>query len=272
MRRTLAMLGMLLLAGPAIAPLHAQEYRFTYSAGTHRYRVTTRVHREQIQGGGRAPFEFDVTTTQLVTLHLDRQSPDTLRLTITVDSVAVSSDLAAPPPDVHPLMGTRLVGLISPQGRVYRFDPPSGNADPRIAALYSAFRGFLIPFPTQPVTIGASWVDTTTDRTERDGFTVITRAIISSRIAGDTTVAGHPAWRIERRSEIAQAGDKMEGGYPIHLASEGTVNGTHVVTRDGIYLGSQSTQRLSMTMTMQESEGAPINQTIRSTVERLERP
>jgi hypothetical protein len=152
---------------------------------------------------------------------------------------------------------------------VYAFGPPAGTTDPELASLYRVFKHFLLPLPDKPLAVGTSWTDTTTDKVTKDGFTITANAITTSKVAGDTTVSGQRAWRIERRSYIAQTGDKNEAGYPIHMSGEGSMTGVHVMSHTGVYLGSQSTQRFNILMTMQQSEGAPINQTIKSTVERI---
>lgn len=270
MRLALTRAGFAALATLCAAPAGAQgSSTFTYAPGTQHYRLTTEVHRNQQMGGGRAPFEFDATTTQFVTLDLARQSPDTMRLTITLDSVHVTSDLDAPPPNTQKFFGKKLTGYVSPQGRVYSFAPPSGTTDPDLAALYRVFKHFLLPLPDKPLAVGTTWTDTTTEKVNKDGFVITANAVTTSKVAGDTTVNGQPAWRIERRSYIAQSGDKNEAGYPIHMSGEGSMTGVHVVSRTGVYLGSQSTQRFNIVMTMQQSEGAPINQTIKSTVQRI---
>jgi len=259
------------LAGvPFAAPaVRAQQGEFVYAPGTRHYRLTTQVHREQIQGGGRAPFEFDVTTTQVVTVRIAPAKPDTLSLEITVDSVAVHSELNAPSPDVHRLFGVKLTGLISPQGHVYAFDPPAGTTDRDITQLYSAFRRFLVSLPTKPIGVGERWADTVSEHVTKDGFNVVARAITVSRVAGDTTVDGQPAWRIVRHTDIVQSGNSSTRGEAVQLQGQGSVNGVHLVSHDGIYLGSQSTQRLDLMMKNDISETPPISQTIKSKVERL---
>jgi hypothetical protein len=67
MRHALAGFGLLLCVTLGVGAA-AQSGNFAYAPGTQHYRLVTENHREQVQGGGRAPFEFDVTTTQLVTL------------------------------------------------------------------------------------------------------------------------------------------------------------------------------------------------------------
>ena len=270
MRHALVGFGLLLLVPLGIGAA-AQSGDFAYAPGTQHYRLVTENHREQIQGGGRAPFEFDVTTTQLVTLQLSAKSSDTLRFDITLDSIAVSTKFDAPQPDVRHLFGDKLTGLISPQGKVYRFDPPAGTTDPDLIALYRAFRRFLVSFPTKPVAAGTSWADTATDHSNKDGFDVTTRAISLTRVTGDTTVQGRPAWRVVRHTDIVQSGQSSAApdSEKVTLLGQGSVNGVHVLSHDGVYLGSQATQRVDLTEKNAISESAPITQTIKTTIERL---
>jgi len=254
-----------LLAGSA----YAQGTGFAYTPGIQKYKLTTRVHREQFMGGGRAPFEFNVTTTQFVTVDIQPQAADTMRLRITLDSVNVASRFQGPPPNVHQFDGKTLEGLISPQGRIYEFAPPAGDTSSEVLGLYRAFRSFLVALPAKPVQVGESWVDTTTVHEVKNGFNVTTRAITTSRVAGDSTVNGVKVWRVARHTDILQKGGSSLGGSPTRLEGEGTVNGVHLVSMDGVYVGSSSLQHSDITMKNAISESAPIVQTIRSTVERV---
>ena len=267
-------IGIRTIAAPVVFAListgvHAQSARLSYAPGTQHYRLTTVVHRSQSGGAGRAPLEYDVTTKQLVTLALVPQSPDTMRLTLTVDSVSVTSTIDAPTPDLAKLRGAKLTGTISPQGRIYSFQPPAGDADPQLAALYKAFQKFLWPFPARPLSVGSSWVDTTTDRVKKEVFDVTTTTITSSKLAADTTFVGQRAWKVEHSADVVQSGDGKEGENAIRLSGDGSITGVHYVSRQGVYLGSKSTQRSEIRMTMKDSESAPISQTIESTVELL---
>ena len=254
-----------LFISPSVRP---QRSTFTYQPGTYRYAVTTTVERSQDQPADRPPFTFQVVTKQQVTLALAPAAGDTLDLTITVDSVSVSSGLAAPAPNLDRIRGAKLKGTLSPSGRVYTFQAPA-NADPETTALYGAFRRFLVPLPSAP-SVGSRWVDTTTDRVTKEGLDVTTRTITTSRVAGDTTVGGQPAWRIERNSVIEAHGTGSEGGRELRVRNDGTIVGTHYVSPRGVYLGSTSTQRVEMLLSAGPGDVAmPIVQTIKSTVQPL---
>ncbi len=256
----------IVLAAPSVRP---QRSSFAYQPGTYRYAVTTTVERSQDQPADRPPFTFQVVTKQQVTVALAPSAGDTLDLTITVDSISVGSSLAAPAPNLDRIRGAKLRGKLSPTGQVYTFQAPA-NADPETAALYGAFRRFLIPLPRSPLSTGSRWVDTTTDRVTKEGLEVTTRTITRSRVAGDTTIGGQPAWRIERNSVVEAHGAGTEAGRPLKLRNDGTIAGTHYISTRGVYLGSASTQRSEMLLSAGESDTSmPIVQTIKSTVQPL---
>jgi len=250
-------------------PVGAQSRPFAYAPGSYRYSVTTVVQRTQDQPADRPPFAFETVTKQWVRLDLAAKSADTLAMTITVDSVTVGSSLTAPPPNVDKLRGAKLTGTVSPVGRVYAFQPP-GNADPETAALYAAFRKFLLPVPARALAVGSRWADTSADTVTREGLNVTTRTVTTSTVAGDTTIAGQRAWRIERSSVIEGKGTGTEAGRPLRLRNDGTISGTHYLSMSGVYLRSASTQRSELLLSVSENEvSSPIVQTIKSNVELL---
>lgn len=251
---------------PAAAPGGAP---FAYAPGVQRYHVTTVLHREQMQGGGRAPFEYDVTTHEWVAVDLERKSRDTLSMTVTVDSIAISSTIDLPKPDVAKLRGAKIQGLVSTSGRAVAFDPPAGTTDPQIAQLYAGFKNFLLPVTTQPLAKGITWGDTVIVQGKRGGLDIVSQAVSTYKIAGDTTVQGQHAWRVERTTYVNQKGTGKEAGEPLEMTGSGTITGVHLISDEGRFLGAQSTQRHEINERMNESVGAPIQQTIKSTVELL---
>jgi hypothetical protein len=249
----------------------APSSTFMYASGTHHYRITSVDTRTQDQAGGRAPFEFSTTTTQFVTLTLASRARDTLALTLILDSVAVTSTLDAPAPDVQSFRGARMEGTISPQGRVYLFAPAAGETDHTKIALYRAFGRFLAVVPAQ-LGPGTTWSDTTSDAFKRGEFDIKTSTVTNSKVTGDTTVAGQHAWRVERSAVVSTSGEGMEKDKPIHLVADGTIRTVQLLTASGVYLGSTGTQTSRLQMSMVESAGgmsAPIQEVIRSTVEAL---
>jgi hypothetical protein len=255
----------------------AQGHPFSYSAGSQRYRVTTVVHNQRDQTGGRAPMQYDVTTTQVVTVTLSPKSRDVLKLAIHVDSVDVQSEFDAQKPDVTFERGVTLEGTVSPSGRIIEFGSKAEEgkgtlATSNVAALYKSFRHLLLAFPATPVQVGSTWADTTHETIfHRSSFdSVVTETATTWKVAGDTTVAGQHAWRVERNSTIEMSGDGNEAGQAIHLDGDGSIKSVSFVNPAGIYLGARSSQTVRLVSSFKETgEGAPQTQSIKSTIEPL---
>jgi hypothetical protein len=241
----------------------------TYAPGKLHYHVTTVSTRAQPLGGGRAPFDFSTTTNQWIALEVAPQSSDTLKVAITLDSIRITSTLDAPPPDVSVLQGAKFTGTMSPRGRIYSLTPAAASTDGRLGATATALKRFLLPLPTRSLAPGASWADTVVEHPKIGTINITSSSVTTYKVAGDTTVGGQHAWRIDRYTTIAQLGKGTEAGQPLEISSSGTVTGMQFFTDKGVLLGGQSTQRTDLTEKMNESEGAPIQQTFKSTVELL---
>jgi hypothetical protein len=249
----------------AAAPAGAQSY--AYTPGTQRYRIEIATQNQRDQNGGRAPAEFNYTTTQVVTVQLTRQSRDTLALTVTIDSINQESAFDAPKSDLSWARGTKLTGKISPAGQLYSFVPPSGS-DANMRGLYDGFRFFLPELHTQ-IASGSAWADTTMTRSGRRGAfdSVLTQKIVNSKVTGDTTIAGQHAWRVDRSGSIELHGQGSEGGKMLRVAGDGTIRGVQYIGVGGVYLGSKVTQIMRMVESFPETGDGPAStQTIRSQI------
>jgi hypothetical protein len=123
--------------------------------------------------------------------------------------------------------------------------------------------------PPRSLAPGTSWADTVVEHPTVGTLKITSSSVTNYKVAGDTTVSGQHAWRIDRYTTIAQLGKGTEGGQPLEISSSGTVTGMQFFTDKGVLLGGQSTQRTDLQEKMNESEGAPIQQTFKSTVELL---
>jgi hypothetical protein len=257
-----------LAAAAAAAPTAAQT--FAYTPGTQRYRIEIATQNQRDQNGGRAPAEFDYTTTQVVTVQLARRSRDTLSLAVTVDSIEQQSALDAPKQDLSWARGAKLTGTISPTGEVYAFTAPA-DADANLRGLYEGFR-FFLPALRPSVAAGQSWADTSKQRSGKRGAfdSVSTVKIVTSRVTGDTTYAGQRAWRIERAGNLSLSGQGTEGGKVLRVEGDGTIKGVQYVSVSGVYLGSRATQITRLVESFQDTgQGPASTQTIRSEIEPL---
>lgn len=255
----------LLLAStlPALGQIH-------YTPSVQRYRLHSTVQRTQEQNGQKT--SGVITNEQQVTVRL--QAPgsksaltdkDTLAFAVMLDSVNMSSNLAAQLPDVSVMQGTKVSGTMLPSGRVLTFSSDTKAADGvDRESIVASMAHFLL---TLPATAGAGskWADTATTNVSKDGSSLKTQTITQSQVIGDTTVAGVTAWRVHRSAALVISGSQVQENQNITMDGTGTGESMYYIGKNGVFLGSTSTQ------TMKESVKAsgmviPITQTATSTV------
>ena len=205
---------------------------FTYAPGTRRYELTTVVVAfAQNQAGGRAPFEFSTTTTMAVTLTLARRARDTLGPSAHSGFRRGGTRISMRRRPTSPAYkGAKLTGLISPQGRIYRFEPPAhangSAARPSIGRSNDSWCRFRVA----DIAPGAVWSDTTTTPVKVGGFETKTVAIMNFRIAADTrgTMASAPGGSIGL-GNITIAGTAAAPTDTVGLTGDGTIRATDYV-------------------------------------------
>ncbi|MEO7038999.1 MAG: hypothetical protein ABI446_03395 [Gemmatimonadaceae bacterium] len=262
-------IGIAILGGAIVTSIASAQGSAAYAPGKLRYHVTTVNTRAQPLGGGRAPFDFTTTTNQWIALEVTPQSSDTLKIAMTVDSIRISSTLDAPAPDLSTYQGAKFAGTMSPRGHVYMLAPTGEASNEKLVAFSRALKRFLPPLPARSLAAGASWADTVVEHPNVGTIKMTSSSVTTYKVAGDTTVKGQHAWRIDRYTTIAQLGKGLEAGQPLEVSGSGTVTGMQFFTDKGVLLGGSSTQRTDLQEKMNESEGAPIQQTFKSTVELL---
>src|SRR4051812_45286122 len=89
----------LLVAAPLVAPLAAQSVE--YATGTTKYRLTGTTKGTQTLPTGSVSFEVGVM--QQLTVNLAKQARDTMKATMTLDTIAVKTDGQLP--DLSALKG-----------------------------------------------------------------------------------------------------------------------------------------------------------------------
>ncbi len=234
----------------------------SYSPGTHRYRVTTKLEQRQEAMGETQ--ENRTTSVEELTLDLTRASTDTLRFTFTVDSISLQSTVPGAG-DGTGLKGRRVSGRVSPRGVIHGFDADSTGLD-----LSPGYRNFFVRVPAGALAQGRSWTDTVRVTLDQGGLDGTAVTITESRVVGDTTVAGQKAWRVDRSATIAMSGIGNQGGTDIVLEGVGTARGTAYLGVNGVYLGATASQQLDMKVQMPAaSMTIPITQTSTTTVEWL---
>jgi hypothetical protein len=256
---------LLLVAGtlPALGQIH-------YSPSVQRYRLHSTVERTQEQNGQKT--SGVITNEQQVTLSL--QGPraggtltdkDTLRFAVTLDSVNMSSNLAVQLPDVGVMQGTKVSGVMLPSGKVLNFTSDTKSTDGvDRESIVSSMAHFLLTLPATAAA-NTTWTDTATQNFSKDGTTMKTSTITVSKVIGDTTVAGQPAWRVHRTSTLLIAGTQAQSNQQISMDGTGTGEAMYYIGTNGVYLGSTSTQTMKETV---KAAGIviPVTQTATSVV------
>lgn len=222
-------LGALVLAA---LPAHAQ--RFEYAPGTSHYRLTVESNGVAEQGGSKQDVTYE--TEQRMTLTLAKRAVDTLALTITLDSITGKLPNGAPI-NGSSMLGVKLNAAVSPLGHVYARQGVSGPGVQMLGDFADELFRFLPAVPPS-LAVGVSWSDTVNTPITQMG-TQLKRSIVTTyRVAGDTTLNGVPAWRIQRTASAAVSGTGNAMGQSIAFETNGTGSGMLFLSRAGQYLGA----------------------------------
>lgn len=253
------------LSAAALAGATAlQAQGISYAPGAAQYRIST-VSKSTSEMQGQTQ-EVETTLTQRVSVNLTAKSKDTLQFVITVDSAkATSSNPMVPTPDVSKLIGAKITGTMSPAGKTYAVVPATGGDE--MAALVEGFSHFLIALPKGA---GTATVDTLNNKVTTNGVNVTRNIVTTAKIVGDTTYAGEKAWRVQRNTTLAVNGSGEAQGQAITLAGTGDGAAMYFVSAKGVYLGSNATQNLNMTIQVPGANlEIPQKQVTTTTVERI---
>ena len=229
----------LLLAIPAAAaPLAAQGIE--YAPGTMKYRLTGTTKGTQTMPTGSASFEVGVM--QQITVNLAKTSKDTVTAVMTLDTIALKSD--GPVPDLSKLKGANFTALMSPTGKVYSTKGPDG-LDPMLGQVVDGVTRIL-PVYRSNLTKGATWSDTVSGKVNQQGLEVNRTTISKFSVAGDTTIGGQKAFKVDKVTSIKAGGTGSMGGTPVTMESAGSSTGAFFITQKGVYLGSNATDELNV--------------------------
>jgi hypothetical protein len=259
MKRTLTFVAALMAAVAA----GAQAQDLVYSPGTYQYRLSTELHQKQEMMGQTQ--EMNRTAAQHITLKLDSQAGNVLGFSITVDSA--KSDAPAGQPSGEKLVGKTVTGTVSPTGRVLSFSAPVDSAVTE--AEFRSLRSFFVRLPDKAAR-GSAVTDTVADTINTQGLEIKQFVVMTSTVAGDTTIDGQRAIILERNGTLSMSGDGEQGGQELLLEGKGTVTGKLYVSADGGLLGGQIQNDAEMSVTVPAANmSIPITQTSTSRIERV---
>lgn len=228
------------LAGAGV--IRAQT--FAYAAGQQQYRITSTIRRTQEVGAQK--MSDSATSVQVISVALAPKAKDTLRFTYTIDSLRTS--MAEAEALLAGMRGKQITGTMSLRGDVFTFEPPADAASQMGGQEYQSLRTFLIHFPNASLRAGVTWVDTVSNKFSTMGIDGTETTIVTSRVAGDTSIGGQKAWRVERAAAVTLSGTGNQNGQALVVNGTRTVQGVGYVSRDGVYLGANSTQQAKTTI------------------------
>jgi hypothetical protein len=240
----------------------AQAQGPAYGPGTFQYRVDTQIHQVQEMMGQTQ--EGTRNASQHITLQLDRQAGDVLGFTITVDSTKADSPEAQA--QSAKIVGKPVTGTVSPKGEVLSFNSPQDSAvgDDEFRSL----RQFFVRLPDN-VQRGASVVDTLADTLQSQGMEIAQFVVITSTVAGDTTINGEKAIILERSGNMTLSGEGEQMGTQLMLDGTGTVSGKLYVGSTGLLTGQMENNAQINVSVPQQNMTIPITQKATSTFQRV---
>jgi hypothetical protein len=276
LRLTLAALGAAALlgacatspaAGGAASAAAAAPAGFAYAPGSHRYRIVVSTVASQEMMGQRTTDSG--TVTRIVSVALAPRAGDTLSVTYSVDSIATTTTNPQARDLIMAQKGRSASGTLSPLGAPYTFEAPTvDSAQAMMRMAMESYRNFFPRLPSRSVKAGDTWADTVTQQFANGGLTGSSRLVLTSRVVGDTTFAGSAALHVARTGEITITGSGSQGGQPLELEGQGTVNGSAYLATSGLYLGADESQSMDITVQAPAmSLTIPITQKITSRTE-----
>lgn len=251
----------------AAASAGAQESRLWYTPGTARYKVTMSTSTTQEMQGQKQ--EFSLNSEQKLSVTVGKASQDSLPLSIVLDSI-VQQTTAPGAPDVSKLIGMKLDGMMSPQGRIYSSTVKTVDGAEAMSQASEGMKRFL---PRLPALIkpGLTWADTTEATMPTGNGAQLTRnAIVTYTVSGDTTIAGEKTWKIamDSKAKITGKGNQMGADFTIDGGSAG--KGMTYVAPNGWFVGLDASENQDLMVTV-EAAGMmiPVTTTTRTRIERL---
>jgi len=250
--RTTAALAALLVTAFGAGAAGAQS--FAYAPGASRYKVVTQQKVTQEVMGQKQ--EIEANGEQLLSVNIAPRSRDTLGVTVVVDSIALTNSMMGAV-DVSANKGAKFGSLIAPNGVVFSTTVPDSGAGANMGDEFARF----LPRVTGKLAMGATWTDTVSGKSKQQGIDMDRTEITSSKVVGDTTIAGEKAWKIERASESKMSGSGTTQGQPISLEGTSTGSGAIFVTPKGVFLGSNRKDDVKMKITL-IANGMEVDQTV----------
>jgi len=214
-----------------------------------RYVMHTVVHIDQEFQGMHQPLDFGLRAFFAVTITGPADSVG-YPTTITIDSIVPDSGTTAP-------MGINLgaakalsfVGRVTRRGEFRNQIASDSVAAQSLSPIVGSFKNFFPRLSPAGVTVGLAWTDTTVENDRAIGGVTVS-SINRSRAATWEDRNGTRAVRLEVMSDFTIKGSGQQLGQRFEVAGSGVRSGIDFIAVDGRYLGGESHDSTSMTITL----------------------
>jgi len=214
-----------------------------------RYVMRTVIHIDQEFQGMRQPLDFGLRAFFGVTITGPADSLG-YPTTITIDSIVPDSG-TTPPMGINLAAAKALsfMGRLTPKGEFRSQSVSDSVAAQALSPIVGSFKNFFPRIPPGGLALGATWTDTTTENDRAAGSVTVT-SVNRARAAAWEDHKGTRVLRVEVASDFTIKGGGQQAGQPFEVAGSGVRTGLDFVSADGRYVGGESRDSTSMTITL----------------------
>jgi len=234
---------------PPAAPPPAPAQGLRLGPSAQRYVMRTVVHIDQEFQGMRQPLDFGLRAFFGVTITGPADSLG-YPTTITIDSIVPDSG-TTPPMGINLAAAKALsfMGRLTPKGEFRSKSVSDSVAAQALSPIVGSFKNFFPRIPPGGLALGATWTDTTTENDRAAGSVTVT-SVNRARAAAWEDHKGTRVLRVEVASDFTIKGGGQQAGQPFEVAGSGVRSGLDFVSADGRYVGGESRDSTSMTITL----------------------
>src|SRR6267143_2845003 len=251
---------------PPPAPPPAAQQGLRLGPSAQRYVMHTVIHIDQEFQGMHQPLDFGLRAFFGVTITGPADSTG-YPTNLTIDSIVPDSG-TTPPMGINlgAAKALSFVGRLTRRGEFRNQSVSDSVAAQALAPIVGSFKNFFPRIPPGGLTLGATWTDTTTENDRAAGGVTVT-SINRVRAAAGEDHNGTRVMRLEVTSDFTIKGSGQQAGQPFEVAGSGMRSGLDYIAVDGRYMGGESHDSTSMTISLpMQGMTIPRTQVSRTTV------
>ena len=243
----------------AIAPAPPKPFEYAASSGQYRFSANSQIV-QSVMGQSQ---DMATSNTRLMSVALARSAPDTITMTLTIDSITLVGPMGMTPPGLDKVPGSKFTAKLAPNGSFYSVTGPNQDDNPLAAGMADEL-GRALPRIKAILAAGVTWTDTLKDQVRQAGLEVNREIITMYTVAGDSMVGSEPSWKLLREMSVKGTGKGNAQGQDIALESSGTGKGVLLVSKKGVLLAGQGEETGAGVVTLAAS-GMQVNLTTTTT-------